>query len=45
MMAPRSQWADDFKAWIGMPHENDAAEMQPLPPPPEEEDDEQEDKD
>jgi hypothetical protein len=45
MMAPRSQWADDFKAWIGMPHENDEAEMQPLPPPPEEEDDEQEDED
>jgi hypothetical protein len=33
MMAPRSKWADDFKAWIGMPHDIDEAEMKPLPPP------------
>jgi hypothetical protein len=33
MMAPRSKWADDFKAWIRMPHDLDEAEMAPLPPP------------
>jgi hypothetical protein len=45
MMAPRTQWAEDFKAWIGMPHEHDEAEMKPLLTQPEEGDDEQEDED
>jgi hypothetical protein len=37
MMAPRSQWADDFMTWIRMPHDIDEAEMAPLQPQQEEE--------
>ena len=47
MMAPRSKWAEDFKAWIGMPHDVDEAEMRPLSPQPgeEEEDEDEEEED
>jgi hypothetical protein len=33
MMNPRSQWAQDFIAWIEMSHAVDEAEMTPLPEP------------
>jgi hypothetical protein len=32
-MNPRLQWAQDFIAWIEMPHAVDEAEMRPLPEP------------
>jgi hypothetical protein len=33
LMAPRSQWADDFIAWIEMDHDIDEEEMVELPAP------------
>jgi len=39
LMAPRCEWAEDFKAWIGMPHELDEEEMAQLPAPVEAEED------
>ena len=31
LMKPRASWADDFVAWIQMPHKYDKMEMAPLP--------------
>ena len=42
-MIPRSKWAEDFKAWIGLPHDLDEEEMAPPLPTREEEEEGQED--
>jgi hypothetical protein len=31
LMKPRVEWADDFIAWLEMPHKYDQMEMMPLP--------------
>ena len=33
LMKPRVEWADDFVAWLEMPHTNDVIEMLPDPVP------------